>query len=149
MRVVLQRIKEGTVTVDEEVAGRTGQGLCLFVAIAKGDTERDAAQLAEKVADLRIFDDRDGKMNRSLREVNGEVLIVSEFTLYGDCTRGRRPSFGRAAAPEEAGRLYSYFVQKVTGLGFKVATGKFQAKMDVQIINDGPVTLILESSAES
>lgn len=149
MRVVLQRIKEGTVTVEGEVTGRTGNGICLFVAVAKEDTERDAAQLAEKAADLRIFEDQEGKMNRSLREVKGEVLIVSEFTLYGDCTRGRRPSFSRAAAPQDAERLYDYFVQRVKDLGFKVATGRFQAKMDVQIINDGPVTLILDSNAES
>lgn len=145
MRVLLQRIREGRVTTEGELIGETGPGLCLFLGIAKGDTERDADELVEKATQLRVFEDQTGKMNRSLREVSGEILIVSEFTLYGDCARGRRPSFSQAAPPEEAQMLYSYFVQKVKDLGFRVATGRFQAKMHVRTINDGPVTLILDS----
>ena len=145
MKILLQRIREGRVTIEGEPIGETGPGLCLFLGIAKEDTERDADELVEKVTQLRVFEDQTGKMNRSLKDVNGEILIVSEFTLYGDCTRGRRPSFSQAAPPEEAQKLYSYFVQKVKDLGIKVATGRFQAKMDVRTINDGPVTLILES----
>lgn len=145
MKVLLQRIRDGAVRVDKELIGQTGPGLCLFLAVAKDDTEKDAEQLAAKAADLRIFEDSAGKMNLSLRDIGGEALVVSEFTLYGDCSRGRRPSFTDAAAPGEAERLYAHFVQQVKDLGIKVATGRFQAKMDVQITNDGPVTLILES----
>lgn len=132
-------------TVDGELIGKTGAGLCLFLGIAKGDSERDAAWLAEKATELRIFEDSAGKMNLSLKDVKGEVLVVSEFTLYGDCARGRRPSFSDAAAPGEAEPLYGCFVEKIRALGFRVATGKFQARMDVQVVNDGPVTLMLES----
>jgi D-tyrosyl-tRNA(Tyr) deacylase len=145
MKVLLQRIKQGAVTVDGELIGKTGPGLCLFLGVAKGDSESDAARLAERATELRIFEDSAGKMNLSLKDVNGEVLIVSEFTLYGDCARGRRPSFSEAAAPAEAERLYDHFVEQVKHLGFRVATGRFQAKMDVQVINDGPVTFILDS----
>lgn len=145
MKIVLQRIKESAVTVHGELIGKTGAGLCLFVGVAKGDSESDAARLAEKATELRIFEDSAGKMNLSLKDVGGEVLIVSEFTLYGDCTRGRRPSFGAAATPTEAERLYGHFVEQIKHRGFRVATGRFQAKMDVQIVNDGPVTLILDS----
>lgn len=145
MKVLLQRIRQGSVTVDGELIGKTGAGLCLFLGIAKGDSETDAARLAEKATELRIFEDAAGKMNLSLKDVQGEVLVVSEFTLCGDCRRGRRPSFSDAAAPGEAEPLYGYFVEKIRALGFRVATGKFQARMDVQVINDGPVTLMLES----
>jgi len=145
MRVVLQRIKEGTVTIRGEEIGRTGRGLCLFLGIAKGDTKENADYLAEKVIGLRIFEDESGKMNRSLAEVNGEILVVSEFTLYGDCTKGRRPSFSLAAPHEEAEALYSYFVRRLEDSGLRVAAGTFQANMEVGMINDGPVTFILDS----
>lgn len=145
MRVLLQRIKKGKVMIEGKEVSRTGSGLCLFLGIAKGDTRENANYLAEKVMGLRIFEDESGKMNRSLADVNGEILVVSEFTLYGDCTKGRRPSFSQAAPPHEAEGLCNYFVQRLEDLGLQVATGKFQAKMEVSIINDGPVTLILDS----
>ena len=132
-------------SVDGEEIGKVGTGLCLFLGVGKGDTTENADALAEKAAELRIFADENGKMNRSVRDVQREILVVSEFTLYGDCAKGRRPSFSDAAPPEEAERLYDYFVQKLKDLGLKVATGKFQAKMEVGLINDGPVTFILDS----
>ncbi|HEY3303449.1 MAG TPA: D-aminoacyl-tRNA deacylase [Candidatus Binatia bacterium] len=145
MRLLVQRVKEAKVTADGTEIGKIAAGLCLFLGVAKGDTERNADYLAGKIADLRIFEDESGKLNRSLAQVGGEVLVVSEFTLYGDCAKGRRPSFSRAAAAEEAERLYESFVGKLKDLGLKVATGKFQAKMEVTLVNDGPVTLILDS----
>ena len=145
MRLIIQRITEGEVTVEGKAISKVGPGLCLFLGIAKGDTKEDAAYLAEKAVGLRIFEDKTGKFNRSLLEVNGEILVVSEFTLYGDCTKGRRPSFSQAAPPQEAEALYGYFIQRLKDLGPKVATGKFQAKMEVKTINDGPVTFILDS----
>lgn len=144
MRALLQRVKEAWVAVDGEEIGRTGPGLCLFLGIAKGDTKEAADYLARKVVELRIFEDEAGKFNRSLLEVRGETLVVSQFTLYGDCAKGRRPSFSEAAPSEEAEAIYDYFVQKLKELGIKAATGKFQAKMEVGLINDGPVTLIVE-----
>ncbi|MGH7768126.1 MAG: D-aminoacyl-tRNA deacylase [Candidatus Binatia bacterium] len=145
MRLLVQRVKEAKVAVEGAEIGQIAGGLCLFLGVARGDTEKSAATLAEKIADLRIFADESGKLNRSLAEIGGEALVVSEFTLYGDCTKGRRPSFSRAAAPQEAERLYEYFVRKLKDLGPKVATGKFQAKMEVSLVNDGPVTLVLEN----
>ena len=145
MRLLIQRIKEAKVSVDGEEIGKVGAGLCLFLGVAKGDTTEDADAFAEKIAQLRIFEDENGKMNRSLRDVRGEILVVSEFTLYGDCTKGRRPSFSQAAPPPEAERLYDYFVQRLKELGVKVATGRFQAKMEVSLINDGPVTFMIDS----
>ncbi|TAK09223.1 D-tyrosyl-tRNA(Tyr) deacylase [bacterium] len=145
MRIVIQRIREARVTIEGEITAKIGSGLCVFLGIAKGDTQADADYLAEKVAALRIFDDDLGKMNRSLAETSGEALVVSEFTLYGDCTKGRRPSFSQAAPPEQAESLYRYFIQKLQESGLKVATGKFQAKMEVSITNDGPVTFVLDS----
>ncbi len=145
MRLLIQRIREGKVIVAGEEIARAGPGLCLFLGIARGDTEEAAGKLAQKAAELRIFEDEAGRLNRSLLEVHGEVLVVSEFTLYGDCSKGRRPSFSRAAPPREAGALYDYFVERLRNIGLKVATGKFQAKMEVSITNDGPVTFILES----
>ncbi len=145
MRLLIQRVKEARVTVDGEVVGKTGPGLCLFLGVARGDSKEDAEYLAEKVRGLRIFEDAEGKFNRSLADANGEVLVVSEFTLYGDCTKGRRPSFSEAASPHEAEILYNYFVQRLKELGLAVATGRFQAKMDVTVVNDGPVTFILDS----
>src|SRR3989338_8969386 len=145
MRIVIQRIRKGGVTIDSEVIAKTGLGCCIFLGIARGDTEEAAGQLAQKAAELRIFEDDAGKLDRSLADVHGEVLLVSEFTLYGDCSKGRRPSFSRAAPPREAEALYDYFVARLRNIGLKVATGKFQAKMAVSITNDGPVTFIVES----
>ncbi len=145
MRIVIQRIREARVTIEGEITAKIGPGLCVFLGIAKGDTQADVDYLAEKIAALRIFDDDLGKMNRSLSEMSGEALVISEFTLYGDCTKGRRPSFSQAASPEQAETLYHHFIQKLKDLGLKVATGKFQAKMEVSITNDGPVTFILDS----
>ncbi len=145
MRLLVQRIKEAKVSVGGEEIGKVGAGLCLFLGIAKGDTTENADALAEKIAELRIFEDENGKMNRSVRDVQGEILVVSEFTLHGDCSKGRRPSFSQAAPPEAAEPLYDYFVQRLKDLGLKVATGKFQAKMEVSLINDGPVTFILDT----
>jgi D-tyrosyl-tRNA(Tyr) deacylase len=144
MRVLVQRITQAKVTVEGAEVGRVGAGLCLFLGVAKDDTETAAEHLAGKLADMRIFEDENGKMNRSLQEIGGEVLVVSEFTLYGDCSRGKRPSFSQAAPPEDARRLYDYFVLKLKDLGLKVATGNFQAKMEVSLVNDGPVTLIID-----
>ena len=145
MRLVIQRIKEAKVSVEGTEIGKAGAGLCLLLAVAKEDTTESADRLAEKIAALRIFEDENGKMNRSVTDVRGELLVVSEFTLYGDCLKGRRPSFSRAAPPPEAERLYNYFVQRLKDLGLQVATGKFQAQMEVSLVNDGPVTLILDS----
>jgi D-tyrosyl-tRNA(Tyr) deacylase len=145
VRLLVQRIREAKVTVDGEEIARVGPGLCLFLGIAKDDTSQGADYLVAKALALRIFEDSAGKFNRSLAEVRGEVLVVSEFTLYGDCSRGRRPSFSAAAAPPEAEALYDYFVQKLRQSGLKVASGQFQAKMEVSLTNDGPVTFLLES----
>jgi len=145
MRLLVQRIKEAKVSVDGAEIGKAGAGLCLLLGVAKEDTTESADRLTEKVAELRIFEDENGKMNRSVKDVQGEILLVSEFTLYGDCSKGRRPSFSRAAPLEQAERLYNYFVQRLKDLGLQVATGKFQAKMEVSLVNDGPVTFILDS----
>lgn len=145
MRLLVQRVKEGKVTIAGQEVSKIGRGLCLFLGVARGDTKQQADALTEKAAELRIFEDEDGKLNRSLKDVQGEILIVSEFTLYGDCTKGRRPSFSQAAPPEEALALYDYFVHRLKELGLKVTTGKFQTKMEVSLINDGPVTFILDS----
>ena len=148
MRAVIQRVTEAQVTVGaggEDVVSKIGPGLCILLGIGKGDGERNAESLARKVGSLRIFDDDQGKLNRSVSETHGEVLVVSQFTLYGDCRKGNRPSFGEAAAPADAQRLYEFFVAQLRAAGLAVATGRFQATMSVALVNDGPVTLILES----
>ena len=145
MRLVIQRVSQARVTVQEEVIGSIGQGLCILIGVAKGDKREDADSLAKKSAELRIFEDETGKFNRSISDVGGEALVVSQFTLYGDCTKGRRPSFSHAAQPDEAEALYLYFVDRLRERGLKVATGRFQAKMEVSIVNSGPVTFILDS----
>jgi len=145
MRLLIQRIESAEVRVDGEVVGRAGRGLCLFVGVAAEDTTADADFLAEKAIHLRIFEDADRKLNRSVSDLHGDILVVSEFTLYGDCARGRRPSFSRAAPPEKARELYDYFVVKLKESGLRVATGRFQTAMAVSLVNDGPVTLMLES----
>ncbi|MFQ5851071.1 MAG: D-aminoacyl-tRNA deacylase [Candidatus Binatia bacterium] len=145
MRVVIQRVTEAKVTVQGKEIGRIGPGLCLFLGVSKGDTEEDANYLAQKSMELRIFEDDTGKFSRSLLDVSGEILVVPEFTLYGDCTKGRRPSFGQTASHEEAKGNYHYFVKRLRDQGVKVATGQFQARMEVSMINSGPVTFIVDS----
>ncbi len=133
--------------VEDRIVGAIGQGILVLLGVEKGDGEQDALRLAEKIVALRIFEDEAGKMNRSLAEVNGELLAVSQFTLAGNCAKGRRPSFDSAAPPAEANRLYDSFVEAVRALRIPVATGVFQAMMQVTLVNDGPVTFILESPA--
>jgi D-tyrosyl-tRNA(Tyr) deacylase len=148
MRVVLQRVKEAAVTIDGKCVGRIRGGLLLLVGIRTGDTEDDVVSIADKIAVLRIFEDENGKMNRSIQDVGGAVLSVSQFTLYGDVSHGRRPSFITAARPETAEPLYEAFNNRLRSAGLDVATGKFGADMQVSLINDGPVTLIVESKGE-
>ena len=145
MRAVIQRVKESSVRVDNKITGKIGKGLLVLLGVAESDRPGDADYLAEKIINLRIFEDENGKMNRSLLETGGEMLVVSQFTLLGDCRKGRRPSFVNAASPEKANELYEYFVKKVRDKGIFVETGQFRAMMDVSLINDGPVTLIIES----
>jgi len=145
MRVVVQRVRRARVTVGDEVVGEIGQGLLILLGVTHDDTIDDARWLAEKTVGLRIFADAEGKMNRSVVDVGGGVLVVSQFTLYGDCSKGKRPSFITAAPPEIAIPLYEGFVDAVRALGVPVATGRFGAMMDVELVNDGPVTLIVES----
>ena len=146
MRAVVQRVTTSDVKVDHKIVGRIGSGLLVLLGVSRSDEEKDAAYLADKVGHLRIFGDDEGKMNRSLLETKGEALVVSQFTLLGDCRRGRRPSFVEAAPPERAEQLYEYFVNQLRLKGITVSTGQFQAKMAVSLVNDGPVTLILESN---
>jgi len=145
MRVVIQRVSRATVTVDGEIVSEIGKGILLLLGIAEDDSEKEAAYLLEKTINLRIFEDADGKMNLSLLDIKGELLIVSQFTLYGDARKGRRPSFVRAAAPDEANRIYEFYVGEARKQIGKVETGRFQAMMDVELVNDGPVTILLDS----
>jgi len=145
MRAVIQRVKKSSVRADNEIVGRIGRGLLVLLGVAKDDAPSDADYLAAKIAHLRIFEDDKGKMNRSLLEIEGKMLVVSQFTLLGDCRKGRRPSFAGAAEPGTALKLYKHFVNQVHRLGVSVETGRFRAKMDVTLVNDGPVTFILES----
>ncbi len=145
MRAVLQRVTRASVTVDGQTIGQIGRGLVVLLGVEQDDTEADAHQLADKTIQLRIFDDADGKMNLGLADVAGAVLVVSQFTLLGDCRKGRRPSFIQAAPPEMAERLYETFVAAVGAQGIPVATGKFRAMMQVELVNDGPVTILLDS----
>jgi len=145
MRTVVQRVSESAVTVDGDVAGSIGPGLMVLLGVTNQDTEKDADFLADKIINLRIFSDDAGKMNRSLLDTGGEMLVVSQFTLYGDCRKGRRPSFIQAASPDKGNTLYEYFVEKVREKGVRTATGRFGAMMAVSLVNDGPVTLIVES----
>ena len=145
MRALVQRVTAGSVAIDGETVGKIGPGLVILLGVAPSDTAKDAAWLAAKCANLRIFEDDAGKMNRSLQEVGGAALIVSQFTLYGDCTQGRRPFFGGAVEPAVAIPLYETFIAEVKKLGVPVATGRFGAYMQLEIHNDGPVTLMVES----
>ena len=144
MRAVIQRVTQAQVTVGNNVVATIGNGLCAFLGIGKEDSETNAQALADKIVNLRIFEDDQGKMNQSIGNVGGEFLVVSQFTLYGDCRKGNRPSFSNAAEPSQALRLYEYFSQRLRDAGVKVATGQFQAHMKVSLINDGPVTFFLE-----
>jgi D-aminoacyl-tRNA deacylase len=147
MRVVLQRVSRASVTIDGRTTGSIGRGFCLLVGLTHGDSDATVDWMAEKVAGLRLFSDAEGKMNLGLEEVGGGLLVISQFTLYGDAAKGRRPSFIDAARPEQAIPLYQRFVAALRGRGLEVATGEFGANMQVEIHNDGPVTLILERSA--
>ena len=145
MRAVIQRVQQSSVKVDDQIVAQTGSGLLILLGVAKNDTARDADYLVNKIIHLRIFEDENGKMNRSLLETGGELLAVSQFTLLADCRKGRRPSFIKAAEPEKATELYQAFVEGVRQHGIRVQTGHFGAMMAVALINDGPVTIIIES----
>jgi len=145
MRAVVQRVSRAKVTVDGWTSGEIGHGLLVLLGVSREDTEADAAYLAGKVAGLRIFEDAERKMNRSVQDVGGSVLAVSQFTLYGDVRRGKRPSFDAAAPPEPARRLFEFFVQRIQALGLPCETGRFQEMMQVELVNEGPVTILLDS----
>jgi D-aminoacyl-tRNA deacylase len=145
MRAVVQRVRRARVVIDEQTAGEIQQGLLVLLGVTHTDTPQDARWLAEKIAGLRIFNDADGKMNRDVTEAGGGILVVSQFTLYGDCRKGRRPSFVDAAPPDIAVPLYEAFVNAIKALGIPAATGRFGAMMQVELVNDGPVTLIVDS----
>jgi len=145
MRAIIQRVKRASVTVGGEVVGSIGPGIMLLLGVSKTDTQTEATAMVEKVMNLRIFDDAEGKMNLSLSDTSGALLVVSQFTLYGDARKGRRPSYIDAAAPDDANRLYEFFVAEARKSCTEVATGRFQAMMDVELVNDGPVTIMLDS----
>jgi len=145
MRAVVQRVKEGAVDIKNKEVGRITRGLVILLGVGQNDNEEDAEYLAEKIINLRIFEDKEGKMNLSAKDINSQILVISQFTLYGDCRKGRRPSFISAALPDKAEKLYKYFIKSIKNYGLKVETGEFQAMMLVKIYNDGPVTIILDS----
>jgi len=146
MRAVVQLVSQSSVTVDNEITGSIDKGLLVLLGVHQDDNASDVAFLADKIVNLRIFPDGAGKMNLSLRDIGGEMLVVSQFTLYGDCRKGRRPSYSSAAPPDQAAQLYQAFIAEVRRLGLPVATGRFQAMMQVALVNDGPVTLLLDSN---
>ena len=148
MRAVVQRVSRAKVSVNDWVSGEIGMGVLVLLGVGHDDIETDAVYLAEKIAGLRIFEDVDGKMNRSVVEVGGSVLAVSQFTLYGDVRRGKRPSFDAAAPPEQARRLYEFFIERMQALGLRCETGRFQEMMQVELVNEGPVTILLDSRKE-
>ena len=148
MRAVVQRVRDSSVEVDKTITGKIGKGLLIFLGIGDGDTEKDCEYMVNKIVNLRVFSDEMGLMNLSLSDINGSALVVSQFTLLGDCRKGRRPSFAKAAKPEIARKLYEHFVSLVKKEGIEVETGKFQEMMDVHILNDGPVTLLVDSRKE-
>ena len=145
MRSVIQRVSRAKVTVDGEITGEIGKGILVLLGVANEDSEKEASYLLDKIVNLRIFEDADGKMNLSLLDIDGDLLVVSQFTLYGDVRKGRRPSFIKAAPPEKANALYEFFVAEARKHIAKVETGRFQAMMDVELVNDGPVTILLDS----
>lgn len=144
MKALIQRVKRASVTVENELYSSIGKGLLIFLGVEKDDTSENALKLAEKVANLRIFEDENEKMNLSVKDVQGEILVVSQFTLCGDCKKGTRPSFDKAAPPDAAVKLYEEYAENIRALGLVVKTGKFRALMDVELINDGPVTFLVE-----
>jgi D-aminoacyl-tRNA deacylase len=146
MRAVVQRVSRAEVTVNGEIAGEIGEGLLVLLGVGRDDTEADATYLAEKIVGLRVFEDGEGKMNRSVQDVGGSVLAVSQFTLYGDVRRGKRPSFDGAAPPEKARQLYEFFVGQIRAAGLSCETGRFQEMMKVELVNKGPVTILLDSA---
>lgn len=148
MRAVVQRVSSASVCVDEEVCGAIGPGLLVLLGVGKNDSEQEAVLLADKITNLRIFEDKQGLMNLSLLEVHGEMLVVSQFTLFGDCRKGRRPSYTTAASPSEASILYEQFIQEIRSRQIRVASGKFQAMMNVTLVNNGPVTLLLDTEKQ-
>ena len=148
MRAVIQRVSRAKVTVGDGITGEIGKGILILLGVSVKDSEKDAAYLLEKTLNLRIFEDAEDKMNLSLLDISGELLVVSQFTLYGDVRKGRRPSFIEAAPPEKANALYEYFVAEARKKVERVATGKFQAMMDVELVNDGPVTILLDSEKQ-
>lgn len=145
MKVVIQRVKGSSVSVDDRLVSKIGKGILVLLGVEKGDSRSDADYMVSKIANLRIFDDSQGKMNLSVKDIDGEVMVVSQFTLLGDCRKGRRPSFVDAAEPEEAEALYEHLISLMKKSDIGVSTGKFQAKMDLNIQNDGPVTFLLDS----
>jgi D-tyrosyl-tRNA(Tyr) deacylase len=146
MRAVVQRVSRAQVTVNGEIAGEIGEGLLVLLGVGRDDTKADATYLAEKIAGLRVFEDAEGKMNRSVQDVGGSVLVVSQFTLYGDVRRGKRPSFDAAAPPEKAQLLYELFIAQIRAAGLRCETGRFQEMMQVELVNEGPVTILLDSA---
>jgi D-tyrosyl-tRNA(Tyr) deacylase len=146
MRAVVQRVSRAQVVIAGEVTGQIGPGLLILLGVGHDDTEADANYLAEKIAGLRVFEDDSGKMNRSVQDVGGSVLAVSQFTLYGDVRRGKRPSFDRASPPEKARQLYEFFVERIRSTGLRCETGRFQEMMKVELVNEGPVTILLDSA---
>ncbi len=146
MRAVVQRVSRAKVTINGWTSGEIGLGLLVLLAVGQGDTESDAIYLAEKISGLRIFEDEDGKMNRSLLDVGGSVLAISQFTLYGDVRHGKRPSFDDAASPDHARQLYEFFVQRIQDAGLRCETGRFREMMQVELVNEGPVTILLDSA---
>ena len=146
MRVVIQRVNRALVRGEGKIAGEINKGLLVLLGVGQGDSSKDAVYLLDKIINLRIFEDAEGKMNLSLLDAGGELMVISQFTLYADCRKGRRPSFTGASPPEEAQKLYEYFVTEAKNRGLKVATGIFQALMEVELVNFGPVTIFLDSS---
>jgi D-tyrosyl-tRNA(Tyr) deacylase len=146
MRAVVQRVSRAQVVIAGEVSGQIGLGLLILLGVGRDDTEADANYLAEKIAGLRVFEDDSGKMNRSVQDVGGSVLAVSQFTLYGDVRRGKRPSFDAASPPEKARQLYEFFVERIRSTGLRCETGRFQEMMKVELVNQGPVTILLDSA---
>jgi D-aminoacyl-tRNA deacylase len=146
MRAVAQRVSRAQVAVNGEITGQIGLGLLVLLGVGRDDTEADAVHLAEKICGLRIFEDGEGKMNRSVQDIGGGVLVVSQFTLYGDVRRGKRPSFDAAAPPEKARQLYEFFVEQIRAAGLRCETGRFQEMMKVELVNEGPVTILLDSA---
>lgn len=145
MRAVIQRVKEASVSVEGRIVGACEKGLLVFLGVKDSDQDKDIVYITDKILNLRIFEDEDEKMNRSIVDMEGELLVVSQFTLYGDCRKGRRPGFSQAAAPQKAVAFYEKAVERLKASGLKVEEGVFQARMDVQLINDGPVTMLLDS----